>query len=72
MIRKDVGIREGLDRELAKKIVKKIKDMRLKVQPQIMDDQVRVTAKKINDLQAVIAACKAEEFDTPLQFVNMK
>lgn len=72
MVRKDIRIKHGLDRETAKKIVKVIKDTKLKVQPQIMDDMVRVNGKKINDLQAVIAKCKSESFGVPLQYINMK
>ncbi len=72
MIRKEITIKEGLDKEAAKKVVAKIKASGLKVQPAIMDDQVRVTAKKIDDLQAVITLCRGEDFDQPLQFINMR
>ncbi len=72
MIRKEITIKEGLDKEAAKKVVAKIKASGLKVQPSIMDDQVRVTAKKIDDLQAVITLCRGEDFDQPLQFINMR
>ena len=72
MIRKDVAVKEGIDKEDAKKVVKVIKDTKLKVQPQIMDEQVRVSGKKIDDLQACIAAVKAAGLELPLQFVNMK
>ena len=72
MIRKEIKIVEGIDKEVAKKIVKKIKDSGLKVQAAIMDDQVRVTAKKIDDLQAVISLCRAEDFGQPLQYSNMR
>lgn len=72
MIRKDIKIREGIDKEVAKKIVKDIKDSKLKVQASIMEDQVRVTAKKIDDLQAVIALMRRGNYELPLQFVNMK
>jgi cyclic-di-GMP-binding protein len=72
MIRKDIKVREGIDKEVAKKIVKDIKDSKLKVQASIMDDQVRVTAKKIDDLQAVIALMRRGNYELPLQFVNMK
>ena len=72
MVKKDIKIRQGIDKEIAKKIVKAIKDSGLKVQAAIMDDQVRVTAKKIDDLQAVIALCRTSDFDIPLQFINMK
>ncbi len=71
-IRKDIKIKQGIDRDTAKKIVKHIKDLNLKVQASIMDEQLRVTAKKIDDLQACISACKAHDFEIPLQFVNMK
>ena len=72
MIRKEIKIKQGLDQDAAKKIVKKIKDSGLKVQASIMDDQVRVQAKKIDDLQAVIALCRKEDFDQPLQYINMR
>jgi cyclic-di-GMP-binding protein len=72
MIRKDIKIKEGIDKETAKKVVKAIKDSGLKVQAAIMDDQIRVTGKKLDDLQAVIALCKRSNFETPLQFINMK
>ncbi|MCW3102014.1 MAG: putative nucleotide-binding protein [Bacteroidetes bacterium] len=72
MIRKEIKVREGIDKEVAKKIVKDIKDSKLKVQASIMEDQVRVTAKKIDDLQAVISLMRQGSYDLPLQFVNMK
>jgi uncharacterized protein YajQ (UPF0234 family) len=72
MIRKEVSIKEGLDKETAKKVVAKIKASGLKVQGSIMDDQVRVTGKNIDDLQAVISLCKKEDFGQPLQFINMR
>lgn len=71
-IRKKISIRNGIDREAAKKIVKLIKDSGLKVQPAIMDDIIRVTAKKIDDLQAVIQLCRTSNLDMPLQYINMK
>jgi len=72
MVRKEVSIKEGVDKEVAKKIVKKIKDSGLKVQASIMEDQVRVQAKKIDDLQAVITLCRGEDFGQPLQYINMR
>lgn len=72
MLRKDITIRQGIGKEEAKKIVKTIKDSGLKVQVQIMDDQIRVTGKQIDDLQAVIALCRQTNFGIPLQFDNMK
>ncbi|MEQ1624502.1 MAG: DUF520 family protein, partial [Sediminibacterium sp.] len=55
-----------------KKIVKLIKDSGLKVQAAIMDDMIRVTAKKIDDLQDVIALCRTSNLGIPLQYINMK
>jgi uncharacterized protein YajQ (UPF0234 family) len=72
MIKKDVKIKEGIEQDAAKKIVKKIKDSGLKVQASIMDDQVRVQAKKIDDLQEVIALCRQNDFGQPLQYINMR
>ncbi len=72
MVRKDIKVREGIDKDVARKIIKDIKDSKLKVQAQMMDDQVRVTAKKIDDLQAVIALMRRGNYELPLQFVNMK
>ena len=71
-VKMDVILKEGIDRETAKKIVKEIKDLKIKVQPQIQDEQVRVTGKKIDDLQAVIAHMKGKDMGVPLQFVNFK
>lgn len=71
-LRKSIPLKNGIDRDTAKKIVKLIKDSGLKVQPAIMDDIIRVTAKKIDDLQAVIQLCRTSSLDLPLQFTNMK
>jgi uncharacterized protein YajQ (UPF0234 family) len=67
-----IKVKQGIERETAKKIVKAIKDSGLKVQPQIMDDMIRVSGKKIDDLQAVMALCREQDFELPLQFDNMK
>lgn len=72
MIRKEINIKEGIDKETAKKIVAKIKDSKLKVQASMMDDQVRVQSKNIDDLQKVISLCRGEDFGQPLQFINMR
>lgn len=72
IFKKDLPVRNGLKQEDAKKIVKFIKDKGLKVQASIMDDIIRVTGKKIDDLQEVIAACRTEQFGIPLQYINMK
>ncbi|MBX3253640.1 MAG: YajQ family cyclic di-GMP-binding protein [Chitinophagaceae bacterium] len=70
--KKEVNVRNGLKQEDAKKIVKHIKDAGLKVQASINDDLVRVTGKKIDDLQAVIQASKGWNLDIPLQYENMR
>ncbi|MBN9298351.1 MAG: YajQ family cyclic di-GMP-binding protein [Filimonas sp.] len=72
VVKKEVAVTNGLKQDDAKKIVKLIKDSGLKVQAQIMDDIVRVTGKKIDDLQEVIAACRGGNLNLPLQFINMK
>lgn len=71
-IRKEIPVCNGLDKDQAKKIVKLIKDSKLKVQAAIMDDIIRVTGKKIDDLQEVIQLCRSADIEIPLQFVNMK
>jgi len=71
-VKKDIKIKNGLEKEVSKKIAKIIKDSGLKVQPAIMDDMVRVTAKKIDDLQAVISLLRGSNLEVPLQFINMK
>lgn len=71
-VKMNITIKEGIDRETAKKIVKEIKNLKLKVQPAIQDEQVRVSGKKIDDLQEVIQHLKAKSFGIPLQFTNLK
>jgi len=70
--KREVKIREGIDQDTAKKIVKMIKEAKIKVQASIRGDEVRVTGKKIDDLQAVISLVKNASFDMPLQYINMK
>ena len=70
--KKEVQVKNGLKQEDAKKIVKLIKDSGMKVQASINDDLVRVTGKKIDDLQAVIQLCKTGSPGIPLQYVNMR
>lgn len=71
-VRVSVTLKQGIEKDDAKKITKLIKDQKMKVQAQIQDDQIRVTAKKIDDLQAVIALLKEKDMGVPLQFINMK
>ncbi len=70
--KKEVKVRNGLVQEDAKKIVKLIKDSGMKVQASINEDLVRVTGKKIDDLQAVIQLCRTSNLGIPLQYVNMR
>ena len=72
LLHRTIKVKQGIDRESAKKIIKDIKSSNLKVQPQIMDDMIRVTGKKIDDLQAVMALCREADHGLPLQFENMK
>ncbi len=72
MIKKDLKVRAGIEKEASKKILKDIKDSKIKVTSQIMDDIIRVSSKNINDLQAVIALCRKGNYEVPLQFINMK
>jgi cyclic-di-GMP-binding protein len=72
IIKKEVRVKNGLQQDDAKKIVKLIKDSGLKVQASIMDDMVRVQGKKIDDLQAVMQLCRSSNLEFPLQFDNMK
>lgn len=71
-VRQEIALRQGIDKDTAKKIVKMIKNTKLKVQAQIQEDQVRVQGKKIDDLQEVIALLKEKDLGLPLQYVNMK
>ena len=71
MIRKEFAIKEGVDPDTARTIVKLIKEQKLKVQAAIQENQVRVSAKKIDDLQAVIQAVRGAKLAIPLQFINM-
>lgn len=67
-----VKVRQGIETETAKRIVKEIKDGKLKVQAQIQGEQVRVIGKQRDDLQQVIAVLRAKDFGLPLQFNNFR
>ncbi len=71
-VRQVIKIQQGLDKEAAKKVIEVIKNAKLKVQAQIMDDQVRVTSKNIDDLQDTIRTLKSAPLDVDLQFTNMR
>lgn len=70
--KQDITIRHGIDKDLAKKLVKQIKDSKLKVQTAIQGEQLRITGKKRDDLQDVIAEMKKAELGIPLQYVNFR
>jgi uncharacterized protein YajQ (UPF0234 family) len=70
--RQKITVRQGIERELAKKLQAAIKDAKLKVEAQINGDKLRVTGKKRDDLQAVMALLRAGEFGLPLQFDNFR
>lgn len=72
MMRQVVTIRQGIDRELAKTLVKAIKDAKLKVQAAIQGDELRISGKSRDDLQTAIALIKTQKSDRPLQYVNFR
>lgn len=71
-VRQTVSVAEGIDRDLAKKLVAEVKGAKLKVQVAIQGDELRVTGKKRDDLQAAMALMKGLDIELPLQFVNMR
>lgn len=71
-VRQTVVLRHGLDSDQCRKLVKIIKDSKLKVQAQVQGDQVRVTGKKRDDLQQVIALLREADIGAPLQFNNFR
>ena len=72
IVRQNIELQAGISKDNAKKINKLIKNSKIKVQSQIQGEQLRVSGKKIDDLQAVIKLLKDENLGIPLQFVNMK
>ena len=71
-VRQTAEIAQGISQDKAKPITQSIRDMKLKVQPNIQADQIRVTARQIDDLQTVMGALKAADFGIPLQFINFR
>lgn len=65
-------VKQGVDKDLARKMVKVIKSSKMKVQAAIQGDQVRITGKKRDDLQAAMALLKEQKYDLPLQFNNFR
>jgi uncharacterized protein YajQ (UPF0234 family) len=72
LAKQTITVQQGIDTDKAKAIVKLLKDSKLKVQAQIQADQVRVTGKKRDDLQAAIQLLKQQDLDLPLQFENFR
>ena len=72
VMKQEVTFREGIDKELAKKIVAHVKDTKLKVQAAIQGEQVRITGKKRDDLQDAIASLRGKDFGMPLQYNNFR
>jgi cyclic-di-GMP-binding protein len=70
--KQEIKLKQGIDGERARDLVKVVKDTKLKVQAQIMGDQVRVSGKKRDDLQTAIEAIRTRDLDLPLQFVNFR
>lgn len=71
-VKQAITLQQGIPQEKAKEIVKLIKDMKLKVNPEIQKDQVRVKAKKIDDLQLIMSHLKEKDFGIHLQFSNYR
>ena len=72
MVRQTVQVKQGVQREVAQKIVKTIKSSKLKTQVAIQGDEIRVSGKKRDDLQATMAMIKALDVNLPLQFENFR
>ncbi|KJR97679.1 MAG: hypothetical protein VR68_12490 [Peptococcaceae bacterium BRH_c4a] len=71
-VRQKVDVVQGVDKDLAREIVKLVKDAKLKVQATFQDDQVRVSGKNRDDLQKIINLIREKDWEIPLQFVNMR
>ncbi len=72
LVRQAIRLKQGIETETARKMVKDIKGLKLKVQAQIMDDQVRVSGKNRDDLQKVIVFLKEQNYQLDLQFINYR
>ena len=68
----DIRVNEGISKETGQKIVKYIKSLKIKVQPAILDNKLRITGKQIDDLQEIMRLLNEQDYGVPLQFVNMK
>ncbi len=72
MLKLKTNLVQGIEKEVGKEIVKTIKDSKLKVQAQMVDDKVRITSKSIDELQETMALLRGKSFEVPLQFNNMR
>lgn len=72
LMKQEATLKEGIDKEMAKKIVAHVKDAKLKVQAAIQGEQVRITGKKRDDLQDAMATLRTKDFGLPLQFNNFR
>ncbi len=72
MLRQTILLKQGVDRELAKRLVREIKDSKLKVQAAVQGEELRVSGKKRDDLQAAMALVRGLKIEQPLQFVNFR
>lgn len=72
MVRQDISIKQGIDDKTAKRIVKEVKGLKLKIQAKIMEDQLRISGKNKDDLQNVIQFLKGNDYGLELQFVNFR
>ena len=71
-LKQEIKLKNGIEQEVAKKIIKQIKDLKLKVQSSIKGDEVRIDGKKRDDLQEAMNAIRSANFDLPLQFINFR
>ena len=72
MFRQEVKLRDGIEQEVAKKIVKHVKDSKMKVQASIKGDEVRIDGKKRDDLQEAMTLLRSGNYEIPLQFINFR
>ena len=71
-LRQTIALRQGIDADLARQLIREIKDSKLKVQVSIQGDELRVTGKKRDDLQAAITVARGMKIEQPLQYVNFR
>lgn len=72
MLKQKITLNQGIDKDKAKDITTFMKDLKMKIQPQVVDDKVRVSSKSIDTLQEIMGMLKSKDFGIPLQFNNMR